>query len=290
MRRIKEFIADQFNFFVAAPAVIWQIMFLWIPILVLVVLSIVRFDADWRFVAFTAQNYRTLFDKAHLYIIGRSVALALFTSFLCLFVAYPVAYYLALRVKKGKSALLFLLTLPFWVNFLVHVYSWFFILDYHGIINTFLINIGVISKPLYLLNSSFAVALVMFYCYLPFMVLPIYTILEKLDIRLLEAASDLGAHPRMALRAVTIPLTISGVRAGFFLVFVATFGEYAIPVLLGGAKKLYVGSLITDYFMIAKQMSVGSAFTILSSIVLLCCAAILRGVLSKKVILKGVYR
>lgn len=284
---IKKEINQQFSFFITIPALAWQFIFLYIPLLFLLALSFIKKTPQGIVISF--DHFRHLFSSVHWIIIGRSLAMATTITILCLIVAYPVAYYIAHRSKRVRRILLFLLGIPFLVNLLVHIYAWFFVLEYHGIINTFLLKIGIIHQPLYLLNSSFAIALVMFHCYFPFMVLPIYTGLNRLDRNLLEAAADLGAKPWTTLRTVTLPLTLSGIREGVFLVLVPTFGEYAIPLLLGGAKKLYVGSLISDYFLVAQEPSLGSAFTVLSSVTLIIVVIITQFLLRKEIILKGAY-
>jgi len=287
MERIKKSIFEQMPFFVSLPAILWQVIFLWLPLFFMIFLSIF-FVADHF--GFTLKNYVTIFNITHWYVIGRSLAIALTTTILCLLCAYPVAYYIARQGKRAKTIFLFFLALPFWVNFLIHIYAWFFLLDFHGVINSLLLSLGIISSPLYLLNSTFAIVTVMFYCYLPFMVLPVYTVIERFDTRLLEAAADLGASPQVTFRAVTLPLTLSGIRSGVFLVFITSFGEYAIPLLMGGGKKLYVGSLISDYVLIGQDSALGSAFTVLSSIVLIITVGLINFALSKKVILKTVFR
>ena len=285
---VKKTFLSQMPLFISAPAIIWQTMFLWAPLLFLIGTSILLVKNG--FITVTLKHYASLYNALHWYVIARSLLLAFTTTALCIIVAYPVAYFVARRIKRGKTTFLFFLGIPFWVNFLIHVYAWFFVLDSNGIVNSLLMKLGIISTPLYLLNSALAIGLVTFYCYLPFMVLPIYTALERLDGNLLEAAADLGASPRISFRTITIPLTLTGIRAGVFLVFVASFGEYAIPILLGGGKKLYVGSLISDYYLLSQEPALGSAFTVLSSLVLIAAVLLIRLSLRKDVVLKGAYR
>ena len=194
--------------------------------------------------------------------------MALFTALSCLAIAYPVAYFLALRVKRYKNFLLFLFTLPFWTNFLVLVYAWFFLLEYNGLINTLLMKVGFISQPLHMANSFFAIGIVMVYCYVPFMLMPLYAVLEKFDPRLIESSFDLGANSWQTFKKVVLPASLPGIRTGFFLVFVPSFGEFAIPALLGGSKYMFVGSLISYYFLMARNIYLGAAFTVLSAVVL----------------------
>ena len=152
---------------------------------------------------------------------------------LCFLIAYPLAYFIAFRGKKYKNGLLFLLLIPFWTNFLLHVYAWFYVLEKHGFFNNILLQAGVISEPLLLLNSPFAIMIMMVYYYLPFMVLPIYSSLERFNSSLIEASFDLGATWFQTFRRIILPLTMRGIRAGFFLVYIPSFGEFAIPVAHG---------------------------------------------------------
>ena len=284
--QIKKIFFMQMPLFISMPAFIWQMIFLWIPLIFLVGMSVFVKNGG---ITLTLAPYASILNSMHFWVITRSLFLSSITTIICVVVAYPVAYYVARRIKRGKTIFLFFLSVPFWVNFLIHIYAWFFVLDSRGIINSILMKMGIISVPLHLLNSAFAICLVTFYCYLPFMILPIYTALERLDGNLFEAASDLGASPRITFRTITVPLTLTGIRSGVFLVFVASFGEYAIPVLMGGGKKLYVGSLISDYFLLSQEQALGSAFTVFSSIILLIMAILIHFILSKKVLLKGAY-
>lgn len=260
---IKALIRSRMSYFISAPAFLWYIIFLGVPFLIVTIASIYS-----RSIGFTSQFYVELFTSAHFRIILRSLMLAFFNAFVCFIVAYPVAYFVSFRARKWKNLLVFLLTLPFWVNFLVHVYSWFFILERNGLVNRILLSVGIIKEPLHLMNSVFAIALVMFYVYLPFMLLPIYVIFEKFDWRLIEASNDLGANKRQTFWRITFPLTISGAKIGFFSVLGMSFGEYIVPQLLGGGKFYFVGTLISEYFIVSRDFAVGSAFTCLNAVVI----------------------
>lgn len=267
-------------FFMALPAVIWQVLFFYIPVAIVLGYSFIKTAGG--LVTITLENYSFFLRPLFLWVIANSLILALITSLLCLCIAYPIAYCLAMRIKKYKNALLFFLILPFWTSLMVQVYSWFFILEHNGLINTFLIKIGLISAPLQLLNTPFAIYTVMVYCYLPFMIMPLYTALEKIDKRMVEAAADLGATQWQTFKNVTIPLSLPGIKTGFFLVFVPSFGEFVVPTLLGGGKKLYVGTLITQYFLFVRDVYLGSAFTILSGLALLAAVAVLYWYFNRK--------
>lgn len=263
-------------FFAQAPSLIWQSLFFFAPLFF--VLAISFLDTSDVNPSFTIQNYLNVLSFPQLKAILASLGIALLNVVLCLLVAYPMAYCLAFKVKRMQNILLFFLTLPLWVNFLVQVYAWFFVLEHNGLLNRFLLNIGLISKPLHLINNMFAIMLVMFHVYLPFMVMPIYNVLEKLDANLLEASSDLGAGWWTTLRTITIPLSISGIQLGSFLVFVMSFGEFIVPSLLGGEKVLFIGPLISQYFLSSPSMAPGAAFTVLSSVSLMVALGLMLAV------------
>ncbi len=266
MKQVKKVALQEMPFLASLPAIVWQILFWCIPLFIVIYLSLTKFGI------FTLHNYSELFQLIYVRIILRSLALAIANALICLFCAYPVAYFLAIYTQRWKNFLLFLLVLPFWTNFLVQIYAWFFLLEHNGLINKILLRLHLISEPLNLSNNVFAVLLVMVYCYIPFMVLPIYSVVEKLNIRLLEASADLGATPWQTFRHITLPLSASGIKTGVLLVLVPSFGEFVIPALVGGSKYMMVGSLISHYFLVARDSALGSAFTLLSGLVLLIIA------------------
>lgn len=270
MKRLKEIIVTELPFICSVPALIWQLLFIGIPLIIIVYMSFTfSKGTTW---AFSLQAYRTVIDWTYIHIIMRSLLLAISTAAVCLLCAYPVAYVLALRTRKWKNFFLFLLMLPFWINLLIQIYAWYFVLERHGLLNTLLLKIGIISQPLEIAHSMVAVFIVMVYCYLPFMIMPLYSILEKLDVRLLEASFDLGATHWQTFMRVTLPLSLSGIKTGVLLVLVPAFGEFAIPALVGGSRYMMVGSLISYNYLVARDTSIGSAFTCLSGIILLLVA------------------
>jgi len=276
-------IDDEWSFFALVPALLWQILFLVVPVGLIILLSCVYFVGYTPVV--TGSFFAHVFKLAYIRIIIFSLFMGLFTASLSLFIGYPTAYFLAFYVKDWlKNVLLFLLILPFWTNFLIHVYAWFFMLKRDGLLNDFLFSLGFIKEPLHLFNNLFAVSLVMLYCYIPFMVLPLYTVLEKIDPSLLEASQDLGASSSQTFFKVVFPLSIAGVLTGFILVFVPSFGEFVIPLLVGGEKYALVGSVIQYLFLSARDMNLGAAFTCLSSIILLLSIACIYILFNKKII------
>lgn len=265
----KVFILKENSFFWGLIALVWQALFFYLPLSFLLTTSFIKYSAPTNVSYFTLDHYFALFQPVYGYIILRSLCAASCTVLVTLAMAYPVAYYLALKVKKWRGSLFALLILPFWTNFLLLVYSWYFLLENDGLVNATLLKIGLISSPIHLMNTTFAVYFGMFYCYLPFMLLPLYTSLEKLDPKLLEASADLGASYWQTFRNIIIPLTLSGIKTGSLLVFVPAFGEFVIPSLLGGDKNMYVGSVITHYFLTIRNVPLGSAFTCLAGLVLI---------------------
>ncbi|PYQ00347.1 MAG: ABC transporter permease [Acidobacteria bacterium] len=220
-------------------------------------------------------NYRRALEPLYLAILARSVGLALATTLLCLLLAYPVAYWLGRRAPpRARSALLVLVILPFWTSFLVRMYAWIFVLRTEGLVNTALAVTGL--GPLNLLYNDAAVLLGQVYGELPFMILPLYASLEKLDRSLLEAAADLGAGPFRALWRVTLPLSRPGIVAGSVLVFIPSLGAYLAPDLLGGARTVYMGSLIQSQFSFVRDAPFGAALSFLLSLVVLALIFVFR--------------
>jgi spermidine/putrescine transport system permease protein len=218
---------------------------------------------DW-----SGASYGRALEGLYLTILGRSVVLALATTLLCLALAYPAAYWLALRAPaRWRNALLVLVVLPFWTSFLVRMYAWIFLLRTEGLLNVLLGGLGL--GPLNLLYNDFAVLVGQVYGELPFMILPLYASLQRLDRSLLEAASDLGAGPARALLRVTLPLTLPGIVAGCLLVFIPSLGAYLAPDLLGGARDVYIGNLIQNQFAVARDVPFGSALAFVLWLVVL---------------------
>jgi len=206
-------------------------------------------------------NYVRSFQPIYLEIYFRSLWMAIATTALCLVIGYPLAYYISLKVKPTlKNTMLTLVVIPFWTSFLIRTYAWMIILRSEGLINHALMHLGLIQAPIEtLLYSQFAVMLGLVYGELPFMILPLYASIEKLDLSLLEASNDLGASGFWTFWKVTVPLTTPGIMAGVILVFIPTIGMFITPDLLGGAKSILVGNLIQNQFVIARDKPFGSA-------------------------------
>lgn len=199
-----------------------------------------------------------LYWKAYL----NSARIALTSTALCLILGYPIAYGIAHSSRTARNTLLMLVILPFWTSFLLRVYAWIGILKNNGLINNALLAIGIIDEPITMMQTDFAVYVGIVYAYLPFMILPLYARLARLDHILLEAAADLGCRPLRAFLTVTLPLSLPGIVAGSLLVFIPAVGEFVIPALLGGPDTLMIGRVIWDEFFANRDWPVASAVAI----------------------------
>ncbi|MCP4330966.1 MAG: ABC transporter permease subunit [Alphaproteobacteria bacterium] len=191
-----------------------------------------------------------------------SVKIALISTVLCLLLGYPMAYGIARAPTAWRNVLLMMVILPFWTSFLLRVYAWVGILKNNGVINNALMSLGIIDQPIPMLHTDFSVYIGIVYSYLPFMILPLYANLEKLDGTLLEAAADLGCRPAKAFLYVTLPLSLPGIIAGCLLVFIPAVGEFVIPALLGGPDSLMIGRVLWDEFFSNRDWPVASAVAI----------------------------
>ena len=209
-------------------------------------------------------NYLFLFsDSLYIKAYLSSLKIAFISTILTLIIGYSIAYSVARAPNRWRGILLMLVILPFWTSFLIRVYAWIGILKTEGLLNLALMSIGIIDKPLMIMNTDLAVYIGIIYSYLPFMILPLYANLEKMDISLLEAAADLGCRPFKAFWTVTIPLSIPGIMAGCFLVFIPVMGEFVIPDLLGGSETLMIGKVLWTEFFYNRDWPVASAVAIL---------------------------
>jgi putrescine transport system permease protein len=197
-----------------------------------------------------------------------SIKVAAISTFLCLLIGYPLAYAIARSNPATRNILMLLVVLPFWTSFLLRVYAWIGILKNNGLLNNFLIAIGVIDEPIRMLQTDFAVCVGIVYSYLPFMILPLYANLEKMDVTLLEAAADLGCRPWQAFYKVTLPLSMPGIWAGCLLVFIPAVGEFVIPSLLGDPGMLMIGKVLWTEFFNNRDWPVASAVAIVLLLVL----------------------
>jgi len=218
---------------------------------------------------FSIGNYTRLADTLYLRILAYSLGVGLATTIFTILIGYPLAYYIARAPTRQRSMLLFLILVPFWTNFIIRIYAWIMILRTEGFLNTLLLNLGLVNVPLDILYTPTAVLIGMAYEFLPFMVLPLYTSLEKIENAQLEAAADLGARPWRAFLRVTLPLSVPGMIAGSILVFIPAMGMFVVPDLMGGAKTVLVGNLIRNQFLVSRDWPFGAAASMLLMILTL---------------------
>lgn len=208
-------------------------------------------------------NFKRLFgDLLYIKAYGNSLTLAAISTMICLLIGYPMAYGIARCSPSTRSLLLLAIILPFWTSFLIRVYAWMGILGKEGVLNDTLIALGIIDAPLQILYTPVAMYVGIVYTYLPFMILPLYANLEKMDLSLLEAAADLGCRPLKAFCVITIPLSLPGIIAGSLLVFIPAVGEYVIPELLGGPNSLMIGKVVYDEFAQNRDWPMASAVAV----------------------------
>jgi spermidine/putrescine transport system permease protein len=255
------------------PAQVWIALFFLAPLTIVVAYSfLTRGDYGGVEQPWTVESYTRFFDPLYGAILLRSFAMAAAATAVCAAMGFPLALFIS-RAGPRKSLYLQLVILPFWTSFLVRTYAWLFLLRDTGLINTVLQKLRLTHQPLPLLYNDGAVLLGLVYGYLPFMVLPIFAILEKLDPALLEAAADLGARPMRALLRVTLPLAKPGLAAGSILVFVPCLGAYLTPDLMGGGKTVMIGNLVQNQFSTARDWPFGAA----ASLILMAVAAAFLG-------------
>ena len=259
------------------PGIGFLVVFFLIPLLIMFAYSVMpRGEYGGVERGFTLEAYQRFFVPIYLTILIRTFVVAIISTVICLALGYPVAYAIA-RSGRWKNLLLFLVVLPFWTSFLVRTFAMIFLMRDTGLINTWLLKLGIIREPLTILYTPFSVMAGLVYGFLPFMILPIYASLEKLDNSLLEAAEVLGARPAARFRQVTLPLSLPGVVAGCLLVFIPALGSFLTSDLLGGAKQLMIGNLVQNQFASARNWPFGSAASfILMALVLAAVLVYLR--------------
>lgn len=246
------------------PTTIWLLIFFVLPLIFVLVCSFLERGTyggiNW---VFTLSHYQRLISPLYWGVFWRSLQLAALTTLVCLIIAYPLAFFIVTRPPRWRNLLLGLVIIPFWTNFLVRTYAWIVILGNEGVINSVLKSLQLIDQPLTLLFTPFAVIMGLIYGYLPFMILPLYATLERLDFSLVEAAQDLGANDLRSFLRVVFPLTQRGIIAGSILVFIPALGAFITPDILGGARTLMVGNVIQNQFLQARNWPFGSALSMI---------------------------
>ncbi len=262
---------------------VWLLLFFVVPFVIVLKISFSDIDLaippykpliEWTAknalaIKINFNNYAFLFtDSLYLNALVNSIKVAFISTLMCLAVGYPMAYGIARSAPSTRNMLLLLVILPFWTSLLLRVYAWIGLLKANGVINNVLISLGLIHEPLTMLYTPFAMYVGIVYSYLPFMILPLYANLEKMDWQLLEAAEDLGCRPYQAFYKITLPLSRNGMLAGSMLVFIPAVGEFVIPALLGGPNALMIGRVLWDEFFSNRAWPVASAVAILLLIIL----------------------
>jgi spermidine/putrescine transport system permease protein len=260
---------------------IWVLILIILPLLIVFVISFLDGDIyNLSSVSFTLDNYKQAFSKDYFGVVTRSVLMALYCNIICLVIGYPVAYIISGLNPKYRNIMVLLLLAPMWSNFLLRTYSWMVVLGNNGPINSFITMLGFNSVQL--MYNDFGVILGMVYNFLPFMVLPIYLSLTRIDKGLVEAAQDLGATNRYVFTKVKLPLSIPGIFSGTTLVFLPAITSFVISRLLGGGQYILVGNLIEHKLVVQQEWQVGSAIAVVLMIILLAFLAVLRKIAKNK--------
>jgi spermidine/putrescine transport system permease protein len=248
------------GFFLISPANIYLFILVVLPLILVTGLSFLSRGTYGQVVfKFNLTNYTRLFDELYGKVMVFSLGVGVGTTLICLLIGYPLAYFLARAPAKQRSLLLFLILLPFWTNFIIRIFAWMIILRSGGLLDSLLQWLHITHAPLNLLYTPTAVLIGMVYEFLPFMVLPLYTSLEKIENSLLEAAADLGAPPWKVFIRVTLPLSVPGMIAGTILTFIPAMGMFVVPDILGGAKTILIGNVIRNQFLTARDWPFGAA-------------------------------
>jgi len=279
--------------FVISVPFIWLFLLTAAPILIVMRISLSEMDIAsvanlWTWAADTltlkinlSKYLFILHDELYVKTFISSIGYALENTFFCLILGYPFAYFMARAKTHLRPMLLMLVMLPFWTSFLLRIYAWKTLLEDNGVINNLLVWSGLIHQPIQIMHTQFSLMIGMVYAYLPFMILPLYSNLVKMDVRLLEAAADLGASPWKTFWLMTVPLSKQGIIAGSMLVFIPTVGEYVIPELLGGPQTLNIGRVLWDEFFSNNDWSMASAVAIVMVLLILLPMAIFNHYQSK---------
>lgn len=246
------------------PVVLWLLFFVAIPLIYVFIMSFCTIDKNTFSVVFefTADNYKRLLDKNYLQIYAQSLIIAAITTIICIILAYPFSFLIARTVSKRKALLYMLVIIPFWTNSLIRIYGWRTFLGTNGWLNNILQALNITSEPIEFLFNRGTTILGMVYCLFPFMVLPLYTAIEKLDTSLLEASSDLGARGYKTFKNVILPLTVSGIFSGSIMVFIPTLGFFFVSDILGGGNSDVIGNLIERQFQSGNNWPLGAALSI----------------------------
>ena len=258
-----------------APPNAWLVLFFVLPMATMVMYSFWQV-VDYQIVAdFTFRNYQRLTGNLYVTVFWRTIRISIIVTVLSLLIGYPVAYYLARKVRRFQLTMLMLIILPLWTSYLVRTYAWMLLLGTNGVINKALLAVGITDQPVsWLLYSDFAVTVALVHIYMPYLILPIYAVLEKLDGSLFEAAKDLGGGRVRTFLHVTLPLSLPGVATGCIFVFIPAMGSFVTPELLGGTRSILIGSIIAQQFGVAYEYPFGSAMALVVMVIILAFATL----------------
>lgn len=252
----------------SVPYFLWLVVFVVLPIILVTMMAFTTGDmVEFSTFEFSMENFRRFFDTTYMLILSNSVILAFISTVLCFLIGYPCAYIITKQRPKTKNLLILLFVIPMWMNFLLRTYAWLTLLGNNGIINQALGLIGL--GPVNIIYNNSAVLLGMVYNFIPFMVLPIYTVLEKLDKSLIEAAKDLGANDRNVFTRVVFPLSLPGVFSGIIMVFIPAVSTFVISSLLGGNKSMLIGNVIEQQFRFTGDWHFGAAISFVLMVLML---------------------
>lgn len=252
------------------PVTFWLAFFVAVPLIYVLVMSFCSIDEAYNVVySFTLDNFKRLLDPNYIQIYGNSLLVAFLTTVICIVLGYPFSYLIARTKWVHKGLLYMLVIIPFWTNSLIRIYGWRTFLGANGWLNTWLMKLGLIESPLEILFNRGATVLGMVYCLFPFMVLPLYTAIEKLDQSLLEASSDLGAKGPTTFLKVIFPLTMSGVFSGSIMVFIPCLGYFFVSDIMGGGNSDVIGNLIERQFQSGNNWPLGAALSIILIVITL---------------------
>jgi spermidine/putrescine transport system permease protein len=250
-------------FIMVGPVALWMILFVFIPFVFITVISFMhRSTYGGVSMGITLENILEVFRPDNLKVFGQSFLLAILTTLVCLLIAYPFAYFISQKTAVKKTVFMSLVMVPFMISSLIRLFAWINILRRTGFINSFLMRLGLIHSPLPLVYNTTGAVIGLVYVLLPFMIMPLYSSIEKLDRTLLEACSDLGAGPVTAFLKVTLPLTMPGIFGGIIMTFIPTLGLFFVIDLMGGSKILVMGNLIRNQFITAKNWPLGAAMSL----------------------------
>lgn len=246
------------------PVTLWLILFVAVPLIYVIFMTFCSLDENYNLVfSFTLDNYKRLFDTNYVQIYGQSLLIAFVTTVICIGLAYPFAFLIARVFTKKKVILYMMVIIPFWTNSLIRIYGWRTFLSTNGWLNNLLIKFQLIAEPLEFLYNRGTIILGMVYCLIPYMILPLYTAIEKLDQSLIEASSDLGAKGITTFLKVILPLTVSGIFSGSIMVFIPCLGYFFVADILGGGKSDVIGNLIERQFQSGNNWPLGAAISVI---------------------------